>query len=133
MASDVRLDPLAIELSDQKKWELIDKFAKEAMDRGLDTEAIFTLELTKPVSWIALQFILAFSPVVIPLVNEQRFYEYAKLFQERKNNEIIIQRIEQLREERESIKNKKNNILTKISQRIMNIRSKKSLRVEKNG
>jgi len=97
------------------------------MSRGLETAAIFTLEVTKPLSWIGLQFILGISPVFAPFINEQLFYEYSKLFSERINVEVLIQRIEQLRNEKElEEKRKKGNTSKNLKHRLLGFRGKKN-------
>jgi hypothetical protein len=101
LSSDVRFDPYAVELSEETKRELIDNIAEGAMSRELEAGVVFFFELTKPLSWIGIQFILAFSPLFLPFVNEQKFYEYAKLFEDRRNIEALIQRIERLRDGKE--------------------------------
>ncbi len=124
LSSDIRFDPYSVELTNERKWELIDNFAREVMDRGLDTEAIFTLEFTKPISWIGIQFVMAISPIFVPLINNQKFYEYFKLFQDRGNAEVLIQRIEQLRDKKDSTENK-DKILTFLKQKYSEIRYKR--------
>jgi len=54
-------------------------------------------------SWIGLQFLLGVSPMFIPLLNENErtFNEYATLFEDRRNLELVAQRLEQVRQERE--------------------------------
>jgi len=97
------------------------------MSRGLETAAIFTLEVTKPLSWIGLQFVLGISPVFAPFINEQLFYEYSKLFSERINVEVLIQRIEQLRNEKElEEKKKKGNTSKNLKDRLLGFRGKKN-------
>ena len=126
MSSEARFDPYGVELSDEKKRELIEKFAKEVMSRGLETAAVFTLEVTKPLSWIGLQFILGISPVFAPLINEQLFYEYSKLFSDRGNIELLIQRIEQLRDEKELEEKKmKGTTSRNLKERLLGFRGRK--------
>jgi len=107
--------------------ELIEKFAKEVMSRGLETAAIFTLEVTKPLSWIGLQFILGVSPVFAPFIDEQLFYEYSKLFSDRRNVEALIQRIEQLRNEKELEEREKKGAASKnLKERLLDLRGRKN-------
>lgn len=58
-------------------------------------------------SWIGLQFLLGVSPMFIPLLNERTFNEYARLFEDRTNLELVIQRLEQVRQEREKLEKAK--------------------------
>lgn len=101
LSSEEHTNLADLELSQERKKILIDKLANYVQSRGFETAAIFTLEVVKPLSWIGLQFLLGISPLFIPLLNEQTFNEYAKLFEDRENIEAIVQRIEKVREERE--------------------------------
>lgn len=101
------VDLADLELSAERKRELIDKLAYYVQGRGLESAAIFTLEVIKPMSWIGLQFLLGVSPMFIPLLNERTFNEYARLFEDRTNLELVIQRLEQVRQEREKLEKAK--------------------------
>lgn len=105
--SSERVDLGDLELTAERKRELIDKLAYFVQGRGLESAAIFTLEVIKPMSWIGLQFLLGVSPLFIPLLNERTFNEYATLFEDRTNLELVVQRLEQVRQERESQEKRK--------------------------
>lgn len=88
------------ELDDKRRDELVDRWARRIVERGLATPAIFLLEAHKPLAGLAAQGVLAFRPLLSALSSID-FTEVAALLRSVENVERLVQRIEEL--ERSSI------------------------------
>ena len=89
--------PQAMELSPERKQELIDKIAKEIVKRGLETPAIMFLETFKPLSWVGAEFSIVYvMPFVKAYIESPIVDEVVALFHDRNAVEQLIKRIEEL-------------------------------------
>lgn len=88
------------ELSPEERDKLIDELARKVVDRRLETPAILFLEMHKPVTFLASQTMLVASPFLVPLFGLEGVQKYSRLFSTRENVELLIQRIENLADER---------------------------------
>jgi hypothetical protein len=80
---------------DQKRRdELIEAIAKRIDQFGMLVPAIFFLEMNKPLSYIGGQAMHFFAPIVGVFFNT--FEDYAYFFDDRRNVELLIQKLEGL-------------------------------------
>ena len=75
---------------------IISKFAKKIVDRGLSVPAIFLLESTKYISFIAGQILIFLGPILTFFVNDKKYYRFIKLIEKKENIEFLIVQIEKL-------------------------------------
>ncbi|MDM7460741.1 MAG: hypothetical protein P3X24_003710 [bacterium] len=87
-------------LSEARKQELIDALAHQVVQRGLSAPAVLFLELHKPFAFIGSQAGVVFAPFLAPLLGFERVDTYTQLLGERENWDRLIERIEELNEER---------------------------------
>ncbi len=87
-------------LSEERKQELIEAMARFVVNRGLSAPAVLFLELHRPLAFIGSQAGIVFSPFLVALFGFQRVDEYTQLMSERENWDRLIERIEELEEER---------------------------------
>lgn len=90
---------------DQKRRdELIDAIANRIDQFGMLVPAIFFLEMNKPLSYIGGQAMHFFAPIVGVFFGT--FEDYAYFFEDRKNVELLIQKLESLSEKDEDERRK---------------------------
>ncbi len=90
---------------DQKRRdELIDAISKRIDQFGMLVPAIFFLEMNKPLSYIGGQAMHFFAPIVGVFFST--FEDYAYFFEDRKNVELLIQKLESLSEKDEDERRK---------------------------
>ena len=77
-------------------------FQKKYMIQALSHQLFFFLEMTKPISLLGSHFILL-GPVVNAFIQSDDYYRSAQVFEDSKNVELLIQKLETL----ESKKNHK--------------------------
>lgn len=87
-------------LSEAQKQELIDALAQQVVKRGLSSPAILFLELHKPFAFIGSQAGIVFSPFIAPFFGFDKVDQYTQLLSERENWERLVERIEELEEEK---------------------------------
>lgn len=96
-------------IDDKRRDELLNAMATRIAQFGLAVPAIFFLEMNKPLSYIGGQAMHFFSPIVGVLF--PTFEDYAYFFDDRKNVELLIQKLESIaqseEEERKKAKVKK--------------------------
>lgn len=86
---------------DQKRRdELIDAIANRIEQFGMLVPAIFFLEMNKPLSYIGGQAMHFFAPIVGVFFGT--FEDYAYFFEDRRNVELLIQKLESLTEKEEA-------------------------------
>ena len=74
--------------------EKIEKVATRISNLGLETPAMFLLDAHMPLTFFANQGLIFLSPILYPLFGEQTEV-VAKFFEERKNVEKLVRRIEE--------------------------------------
>tara|TARA_B100001778_G_scaffold330373_1_gene332753 strand:+ start:217 stop:477 length:261 start_codon:yes stop_codon:yes gene_type:complete len=74
--------------------ELIIEFAKKIVQRGLSVPAIFLLESTKYISFIAGQTLIFFGPILTIFVKDKKYYDFIDLIEKKENIEMLIDQIE---------------------------------------
>jgi hypothetical protein len=87
-------------LSEERKQELIEALARFVVERGLAVPAVFFLQLHRPLAFVGSQAGIVFSPFLVALFGFERVDEYTQLMNERENWDRLIERIEELEEER---------------------------------
>ncbi len=87
-------------LSEARKQELIDALAQQVVKRGLSSPAVLFLELHKPFAFIGSQAGVVFAPFLAPFLGFERVDVYTQLLSERENWDRLIERIEELEEEK---------------------------------
>lgn len=90
-------DPEA--LSPEEK-ALIERFAREVVERRLSAAAIFFLEGLRPMNFVLSQGMVFFSPLVHLLMKGATFDQIQELLEKRIALPAIVERVEQLEEER---------------------------------
>ncbi len=89
--------PEALELSPERKKQLIDKIATEIVKRGLETPAIMFLETIKPLAWVGAELSIVYViPFVKAYIQHPVVDEIVALFHDRDAVEQLIRRIEEL-------------------------------------
>ena len=74
--------------------ELIIEFAEKIVERGLSVPAIFLLESTKYISFIAGQTLIFFGPILTIFVKDKKYYDFVNLIEKKENIEMLIDQIE---------------------------------------
>ncbi|MBX3119110.1 MAG: hypothetical protein KF784_08600 [Fimbriimonadaceae bacterium] len=82
------------EVSDEKVQELVSKAAHEIKKRHMEAPAILFLEMNRPLSNIAAQTSIVFSPFLVPLIGFENLDNYSQVFSKRENVELLIQELE---------------------------------------
>jgi len=72
------------------------EFAQKIVDRKASVLAIFLLESTKYISFIAGQTLIFFGPILTMFVNDKKYYNFVNLLEDKKNVEFLISKIEDL-------------------------------------
>tara|TARA_B000000441_G_C21443222_1_gene177748 strand:+ start:164 stop:424 length:261 start_codon:yes stop_codon:yes gene_type:complete len=74
--------------------ELIIEFAEKIVERGLSVPAIFLLESTKYISFIAGQTLIFFGPILTIFIKDKKYYDFIDLIEKKENIEMLIDQIE---------------------------------------
>jgi len=90
-----------------KDKELIDKYAKKIVDKGLGTIAILAIDSVKPLSYIGSQVLYMFNPLLTMFPYFSDFDRVAELIEDKENVEYFLTRIEYFMEEEEKLSSKK--------------------------
>ena len=80
----------------ENKKDILNKFAKEIVDRGVSVPAIFFLESTKYISFIGSQFLVFLGPIATCFINNQKYYDFTKILEKKSNIEFLLTEIERL-------------------------------------
>lgn len=84
------------EMSDD---ELLEAVAERVVRMGLAVPAVFFLESTKPLSFVGSQVLVFLEPFVSAFLTIRNYQRFARLMEDRKNLEKLMQRIEARDEE----------------------------------
>ena len=74
---------------------IIGEFAEKIVKRGLSVPAIFLLESTKYISFIAGQTLIFLGPILTVFVNDKKYYHFIQLLEKKENIEFLINQIEE--------------------------------------
>ena len=72
------------------------KIAKKIVNKKASVLAIFLLESTKYISFIAGQTLIFLGPILTLFVNDRKYYDFINLLEKRENVEFLISKIEDL-------------------------------------
>lgn len=84
----------------ERKRALIEKLAKEIVDRRLAVPAILFLETVKPLSFLGSQALIFIEPIVQSIFSLKSYREITLMLENRENVELLMQEIEQRERER---------------------------------
>ena len=76
--------------------DTLTEFAEKIVNKKASVLAIFLLESTKYISFIAGQALIFFGPILTLLVNDKKYYNFIDLLEKRENVEFLISKIEDL-------------------------------------
>tara|TARA_B100002052_G_scaffold37720_1_gene29929 strand:+ start:40 stop:306 length:267 start_codon:yes stop_codon:yes gene_type:complete len=79
-----------------KDKSILNEFAQKIVDRKVSVLAIFLLESTKYISFIAGQTLIFFGPILTMFVNDKKYYNFVNLLENKDNVEFLISKIEDL-------------------------------------
>ena len=82
-------------MKNDEKNTLIE-FAQKIVDKKASVLAIFLLESTKYVSFVAGQTLIFFGPILTLLINDKKYYDFVNLLEKRENVEFLISKIEDI-------------------------------------
>lgn len=82
------------ELTEEQTQDLIRKAAHEINKRKMKAPAILMLEMHKPLSFLASQATIVFSPFLVPFLGFDNVNSYSKLLAKRDNIERLLQELE---------------------------------------
>ena len=86
-----------MELTPERKAELIEKIANEIVKRGLETPAIMFLETIKPLSWVGAELSIVYLfPFVKAFTDNPIVDDVTALFHDRSAVEELIKKVEEL-------------------------------------
>ncbi|NCO42754.1 MAG: hypothetical protein COZ06_24215 [Armatimonadetes bacterium CG_4_10_14_3_um_filter_66_18] len=87
---------MSLALAADERDALIDSCARRIVGYGLETPAIFLLEMHKPLSFLGSQALLFASPCLAPFMGLERTEDFAALLNEPANVDLLLDRIEEL-------------------------------------
>jgi hypothetical protein len=70
-------------------------FAKKIVKKGLAVPAIFLLESTKYISFLAGQTLIFLGPILTMFVSDKKYYNFTQLLEKKENIEFLITQIEE--------------------------------------
>ncbi|MCF7807159.1 MAG: hypothetical protein K9M49_06735 [Candidatus Marinimicrobia bacterium] len=88
------------ELLSEEDRAFIERIAKRIYDSGFITAAVFALEMVKPLALLGSHTMIFFGPIVSAFIKADGYYRAAELFEEPRNVEFLIARLEQYEEEK---------------------------------
>jgi len=94
------MDEVKFELTDERKKFLMNKIAQKVVDFSMATVAIVMLESSKPLSFLANQFLIFMQPFYRAFFSYREYEEITTMLEDRNNIEVLICEIERLEEEK---------------------------------
>jgi len=76
--------------------EILKIYAKKIVERKLSVLAIFLLESTKYISFIAGQSLIFLGPLLTFFVSDKKYYRFVELIENKNNVEFLIKQIENM-------------------------------------
>lgn len=99
-----RLDPALTvpgDVSPERRDQLIYMVADQVVRRGLETPTAFFVEMNRPLSFIGGQALVFFAPILGVIFDQRTIEEFARLMEDRKNIDRLLDKIEELSRERD--------------------------------
>ncbi len=84
----------------ERHEQLIERVAQRLVELRLGMPAVFVLEATLPLSFVASQAMIVFEPIIQSVFNIADYREFQQMMEDRSNIERLMTRIEQLEEQR---------------------------------
>tara|TARA_B000000475_G_scaffold15181_1_gene12904 strand:+ start:159 stop:440 length:282 start_codon:yes stop_codon:yes gene_type:complete len=72
------------------------EFAQKIVSKGMAVPAIFLLESTKYISFIAGQTLIFLGPILTTFVSDKKYYNFTHLLEKKENIEFLITKIEEV-------------------------------------
>ncbi len=94
------MEDVKFEVTEERKKFLMNKIAQKIIDYRLAPVAIVMLESTKPLSFLANQFMIFMQPFYRAFFSFHEYEEITVMLEDRNNIEALICEIERLEEER---------------------------------
>lgn len=116
------------ELEESRRDELVEAWARRIVDRGLAAAAVFFLEAHKPLGGIGSHMLVAFAPLLGPLVR-LNVGELAAFVRQPDNLERLITRIEALEAQRLAAQEAQRRRQREIRKRAARIRAIRTARL----
>jgi len=91
------------ELTEEQRDALIEKVVTRIRRHKMEVPAILALESHKPLAYVGASLSMTMSPFIIGLLGYDNFNDYSRLFSKRANWDLIVDRLEQLREEEKNL------------------------------
>jgi len=82
-------------LPESEREQLLNDLANAVARRGLQTPALFALEIHRPLAFTLSQGMIVFGPLFAPLIGMERMERAARLLREPGIIDLLIERIEQ--------------------------------------
>ncbi len=80
---------------EKEEKELLDRFANYIKEKNLVEPALFVLESSKPVSFLASQMLLFLKPFATVFFSEEGYNKLIRILEDRKNIQYLIERLEE--------------------------------------
>jgi hypothetical protein len=80
--------------------QLIERVAQRLVALRMGVPALFMLEATRPLSFVASQAMIVFEPIVGAIFNVAEYRQFQRLMEDRGNIERLMNRIEELEDQR---------------------------------
>lgn len=87
------------ELSTEERDEIVERLAKQVVDRRLESVATLFLEMHKPITFLGGQALLLGAPLLGTIFGYENMQKLALFFQTPENVDALLQRIEELSRE----------------------------------
>lgn len=75
--------------------QVLEQVAQELIRRRMTAPAIFALESTRPLSFVASQALMVLGPLIQALLPLPRYQEFCEALEDRRNVDWLITRLEQ--------------------------------------
>lgn len=90
-----------VDVSPERRDQLINLVADQIVRRGLETPATFFVEMNRPLSFIGGQALVFFAPILGAVMSQHTVEEFARLMEDRKNIDRLVDKIEELTRQRD--------------------------------
>ena len=94
------MDNVRFEVTEERKQLLMKKVAQKIVDLRMTPVAVVMLESSKPLSFLANQFLVFMQPFYRAFFTFREYEEFAAMLEDRNNIEVLIRVIERLEEEK---------------------------------
>lgn len=85
-----------LDISPERRDEIIEWAAQQIHKRGLTTAAVFFIEMNRPITYVGSQAVHFFAPFVNTIFDNRLATEIGHLMSDRKNIDMLINRLEDL-------------------------------------